>query len=322
MSALQGVVALTEVANKHCHPVGTVPMRVLIAGASGRVGSALVELLRNERRFESIAGEFDISDRGAVEAAPGGRRPDVVVNCAALADVDRCEREPVDAVLANAVGVRVLGAAAARWNAALVHLSTDYVFDGESAAPYEEVATPSPINRYGLSKWWGEQEAARAVERHYIVRTSWLYADAGSDFAHKILDAARRPGELHVVEDQFGSPTYARDLAVGIAELLGSPCVLDRGWAGVFHVTNRGTTSRLDQARRILAAAGLRVALRGVPTVADGRAARRPLRSVLASSRWEAAGLTPLRAWESAQDECVARILAAEAAAVAGAAGG
>lgn len=290
-------------------------LRIVIVGAGGQVGSALSELLASDEYAELYAltrQSIDVTKRRLIDRAFQRIHPHLVVNCAAMTDVDACEREPEQAELANAEAVRLLAAASEFHRAAFVQLSTDYVFDGESLTGYAEDAVPNPINHYGRSKLHGEM-AARVASRSVVVRTSWVYSEKGNNFVTKILAAAKERPELAVVDDQRGNPTYARDLAPALVRLFTSPLFLERSFAATFHVMNSGTCTRYDQAVAVARAAGLNTSFRRIQTGEDGRPARRPRAAVLLSRRWEAAGLPPLRPWRDAVEDCVRRITGAPA---------
>lgn len=222
-------------------------------------------------------------------------RPAWVVHAAAWTDVDGCERDPERADLVNGEGTRRVAEACRACGAVLVYLSTDYVFDGRKGAPYVETDPVSPLSAYARSKVAGE-EAVRAVSpRWAIVRTAWLFGVSGKNFVKTIVEKAAAGGPLRVVDDQVGSPTYARDLAAAIA------CLASRGLSGTYHVTNAGSCSWYEFTRAILTEAGMpHVPVAPMTTAELGRPAARPAFSVLANHAWAGAGLRPLRPWREA----------------------
>jgi dTDP-4-dehydrorhamnose reductase len=189
---------------------------------------------------------IDLMRRGILELGPR-----LVVNCAGYTAVDRAESEPELARAVNAAGAGRVAEACARAGSALVHLSTDFVFDGNSRRPYREDDPPGPVNAYGRSKLEGERLVLAAHPGALVVRTAWLFGPGRADFVDKVLAQARAGGRLRVVEDQIGSPTYSRDLA---AEVL---ALADKGVSGVVHAANSGRASRLELARRALELSGL-----------------------------------------------------------------
>jgi dTDP-4-dehydrorhamnose reductase len=275
------------------------PDRIAVTGARGRLGSALMALLPNG--FAWSRPEYDLDDPGAAEALLERDRPELVIHAAAWTDVDGCARQPDLARRRNSSAVKELAAACARRKVALALVSTNEVFDGNRSdgRGYSESDPTYPLNPYGVSKLEGEQAAREVMssESLWIVRTAWLYGPPGNDFPTKIIAAADRlaDGEaLKVVSDEWGSPTYAPDLAAGILALL------ERSRAGLFHLVNGGETTRHDWAAAILRAC--RPARRLIPISRDEfeRSSRAPRWAVLDASRAREHGGVDLRQWEDA----------------------
>ena len=201
-------------------------MKVLITGAKGMLGQDMVAEFQR-RDYEVHAADhqtLDITDIQAVRAAITALRPDIVVNCAAYTDVDKAESEPEIAMRVNGLGPRNLALACEATGAVLLHISTDYVFDGEKEGPYEIWDTPNPINVYGKSKLWGENYVRSLMHRYFIVRTSWLFGKGGRNFVTTMLELAKRGEPIRVVNDQRGCPTYTVDLARACVDLVESGC--------------------------------------------------------------------------------------------------
>lgn len=269
--------------------------RVLVTGATGQVGSYLVPLLRGHEVVACGHRELDIADREAVEQVVGGAQPDVVVNLAAMTDVDGCETDPEQAYRNNALAVRWLAIAANRVGAHLVQVSTDYVFDGAANAPYREWDPTHPISVYGRSKLGGERECIDHASSWAILRTSWVYGRRGGDFVSWVLDAEANGTLRGLIDDQTGSPTYAADLAQTIVS------VATRRATGIFHAANHGAATRLEQGCAALEFAGRDASgITGMPTSALPRPAARPRYSALADTALAAAGITPMRDWRDA----------------------
>ncbi len=284
----------------------------MITGAGGQVGRLLVDAAR--RRGYDVAAltraDLDITDAAAVRGHvhPG----DLVVNCAAFTNVDAAESEPEAAHAINAVGPGVLAAACASAGAGLVHISTDYVFSGdvfsgEAGRSYEVDDPTGPTCVYGATKLAGEQAVLAAMRDSrdvYVVRTSWVYTGGdGSDFVAVMRRLATTTDRvLDVVDDQTGSPTYARDLVSALLEIAAG------GVRGpILHVANAGAVSRYEQARAVFAELGQDPErVRPVGTDAVPRPARRPVCSALSMAASVRAGLTPLRPWREALAEAVA----------------
>jgi len=223
---------------------------VLLVGANGQLGSACASLLSG-RAVALGHRQLDIADRRAVEDAFRRYRPTQVINCAAATDVDRCEKDHEYADRANRQGPLLLARLAAASGATLVHISTDYVFDGQKPAPYVEEDLPRPLNYYGLSKLRGEEAVLSACASALVVRTSWVFGRSAGSFPHKVLSWAGSASAIRVAADQRGSPTYAPDLAVALLRLL------EQGATGIYHLAGRGCASRLELAEEVLRAAGI-----------------------------------------------------------------
>ncbi len=266
--------------------------RLLLFGCEGQVGRALAALEwagHEVRAFSRTAADI------ATERAAGlieQVRPAVVINAAAYTSVEGAERAPDAAHAVNAQAVAQLAAACARVGAWLVHYSTDYVFDGEKAAPYVEGDTPHPLNAYGESKLAGEQAIAQSGCRHLILRTSWVYSREGENFINKILARARAGAALSVVNDQFGAPTWAHALALATQAALGT--INERGsgaaaLCGLYHLTAAGRCSWHTLAEEVLRLQKLAVPVRAVSAAQFASAARRPGNSCLDSTKFAAA---------------------------------
>ncbi len=201
--------------------------------------------------------DFDLTDRERVLRILGEQRPEIILNCAAYTDVDGCETNEELATRVNGHGPGHLAEAARETGAALVHISTDYVFDGRKETPYTEDDSPNPLSAYGRSKLRGEEAIlASGLERFFIVRTSWLYGPAGKNFVETIVRLAGEREELRIIADQVGSPTYTRDLAQAIFHLLALPQPASRvpraGPYGIYHFSNTGVCSWHEFAREIV----------------------------------------------------------------------
>jgi len=280
--------------------------RWLIAGCRGQLGHALSERLSAQPGCEIVAAvdreELDLADPQAVAGLFDGlasKPPDIAVNAAAFTQVDRCEREPEAAERGNAVVPARLAEACRKRGIRLVHVSTDYVFSGDSVVAYREQDAPRPRSVYGRSKLAGEENVLTTLSDALIVRTSWLFG-RGRNFIASILAQARdqRAGlasdPLRVVDDQYGRPTYAHDLAEAILYLV------ERGARGLYHVANHGVASWWELARESLDAAGYEdLSVERIRTDELKLSAPRPLRSVLDCSKAEALGVK-MRNWREA----------------------
>ncbi|HYS05981.1 MAG TPA: dTDP-4-dehydrorhamnose reductase [Candidatus Dormibacteraeota bacterium] len=269
----------------------------LVLGAGGMLGRAVTEALEEAYpgTIAATRAEADVTDGFRLEAEVERLRPDVVINCAAYTDVDGCEIDRDRARRVNAEGAGNVAMAAAATGSRVVQVSTDFVFDGRRGVPYTEDDPPAPLSEYGRSKLDGERRVAAATSEHLIVRTSWLYGLGRSNFVDSIRTRAANGGTLRVVNDQFGSPTYAVDLARALLLLI------DRNARGLVHFANAGVCSRYDLAREILAAGGSGTGeLKAITTGEAGRIAVRPAYSALDTSLYSRlTGQSP-RAWQEA----------------------
>ena len=275
-------------------------MRVLVTGSLGQLGSEFVGQL-GARESDHVLGldrpEIDITDPESVASAFRGFAPDVVINCAAWTAVDDAETHEAAALHVNAEGPRVLAAACSAAGAWLVQISTDYVFAGDASAPYAIDAAPAPRSAYGRTKLAGEIAVQAGLpDAHYLVRTAWLYGLQGNNFVKTMLKLQRERETVSVVDDQFGQPTYARDLAAQILLLLDA-----RPAAGTFHATNAGATNWYEFTRAIFEQVGADPArVLATDSSTFVRPAPRPAYSVLGHECWAAAGLPGMRDWREA----------------------
>ncbi|ULL17947.1 dTDP-4-dehydrorhamnose reductase [Paenibacillus sp. H1-7] len=271
-------------------------MKVLITGAGGQLGHDLIRVLSGSHQlFAHTRTDLNIADEQAVYAAIRKAQPDIIINAAAHTNVDLAEQQANEAYLINSIGTNHVARAAAEAGAKLVHISTDYVFDGSKRTPYTESDRPNPINIYGNSKLHAEKFVELACERYFILRTSWLYGRTGSNFVTKVASLARQKEEISVVDDQFGSPTYTLDLARFIEQLM------QTDHYGLYHASNRGYCSRFEFAQEILRTLQLEH-VRLVPVSSDAfvTPAERPAYSVFDDEAIRRNRLPRLRPWKEA----------------------
>lgn len=281
-------------------------MRWLVAGSGGMLGQDVARRLSTTGADVTLADRsaLDITDAAAVDALVSGH--DVVVNCAAWAAVDDAESREAEAFAVNATGPSLLARSAHRTGARLVHVSTDYVFDGRGTSPYAEDAAVGPTSAYGRTKAAGEWAVRAEAEDHLIVRTAWLYGAGGGCFPKTIARAAAQRGALDVVDDQVGQPTWTVDLADLVVRLVeaGAP-------SGTYHGTSSGQTSWFGFARAVVAAAGMDPEIVS-PTTSEGfvRPAPRPAYSVLGHDALERIGVAPIADWASRWEAGSGQVLA------------
>jgi dTDP-4-dehydrorhamnose reductase len=256
-------------------------MKILVTGAGGMLGRDVVLAAGNAGHDVIGFGhtELDVTDADVVAKKFDLERPDVVINCAAWTDVDGAEEAEEAAMAVNGAGAGNVAAAAAEHGAAVVYVSSDYVFDGAKGSPYVETDQPSPLSAYGRTKLAGEEATVAANRRHFLVRSSWLFGIGGSNFVETMLRLAADQSEVLVVHDQVGSPTYTWHLAYGIARLI------EGIEFGIHHMAAAGSCSWYDFAQEIFEQAKVECKVLGATTEMLARPAPRPAYSVLDTER-------------------------------------
>ncbi len=270
-------------------------MKVLITGSNGMLGSDLVKVLENEHELITTTSKIlDITDKENTVNFIEKNNPDIVINCAAYTNVDGCEENVDLAFKVNGEGVENLAVACNNIDCPLVHISTDYVFNGKNSRPWVEDDEVGPISVYGKSKLEGETAILEILDKYFIIRTAWLYGENGGNFPKTMLDLASHHPELTVVTDEVGCPTYTSDLAEAIKKLI----VTD--YYGIYHITNSGSCSWYDFAKYIFEIADVTVEVTPVKAVEFARPAPRPSYSVLENKKWIENGFEPLRSYKEA----------------------
>jgi len=269
---------------------------LLVTGARGMLATDVAREFSREFEVKALSRtELDITRTKAVSATVARYRPEAVINCAAFTRVDDCESMKGTAFEVNARGPLNLASACNKYGALLVHVSTDYVFDGKAATPWKEDNTCRPLNVYGESKLQGEIFIRQTFDNYIIIRTSWLFGLHGPNFIKTMLDLSQARTELAVVDDQEGSPTYTRDLARGIRDLMAANA------KGVFHCSNSGSCTWFDLCSFVFEKRNITdVRLKPVPTTSFPRLARRPSYSVLDNTRFAETAGYRLRSWQEA----------------------
>jgi dTDP-4-dehydrorhamnose reductase len=279
--------------------------RVLITGGTGQLGSDLREQLDGDPVVHAFShAELDIADDDAVARAIETLKPEVVFNCAAYHNVDLCETTEEQALRINVVAVKRMAERCRAAGAKLVHLSTNYVFDGRREEPYGESDLPSPRSVYAQSKLGGEYAALAYSENALVVRGAGLYGlhgsgQKGGNFVTRMLERARSADQVRMVSDQRLQPTFTRDLATALIE------AVDAGVDGVLHLTAGGECSWFEFTQAIYEIAGVEVEIDAIETPAGGT--DRPRNGVLARTRADELGLTPLRHWREALEDYMQR---------------
>ena len=269
-------------------------MKILITGAYGMLGSDLREVLKNHELIATGSKDLDITDKEKVIEFISQNSPEIVINAAAYTAVDDCETSYDDAYAVNAIGPRNLAIACNKLGIPLIHISTDYVFDGSKRTPLVENDKLGPQSVYGKTKLEGEKFIQENTDKYFILRTAWLYGLHGNNFVKTMLGLAENHDEITVVDDQIGSPTYSLDLAVSIANILNSDKY------GIYHLTNEGECSWCEFSKRIFDLSNIDVKVIPVSTEEFPRPAPRPHYSVLSNQKWIKAGFPPMRDYKEA----------------------
>ncbi len=286
---------------------------ILVTGGNGQLGQELKRLSDNHAAsfiFTDTA-ELDITDRAAVTAFFDAHQIDVCINCAAYTAVDRAEEEQAAAHRVNVAGPENLALACQHYGAMLLHISTDFVFDGKACRPYPVTATAAPLGVYGETKRQGEVKVLEAhPEGTAIVRTSWLYSAYGGNFVKTMLRLGKERESLQVIADQVGTPTWARDLAVALLAMADRYFADDspRQLRGIYHFSNEGVASWYDFAKAVFDLAGLPVTVRPIPTEAYPTPATRPAYSVLDKSHFKQTFNVAIPYWRDSLAACLKEI--------------
>jgi dTDP-4-dehydrorhamnose reductase len=293
--------------------------RILITGSNGQLGWELQRLLSERHEVTALdRNGLNLADANAIRRVVRDVRPDIILNPAAYTAVDKAESEAQIALAVNGAAPGILAEEARKLNAALVHYSTDYVFDGSKTAPYVEDDAPNPQGVYGATKLLGESAVRAAGGRHLILRTSWVYGVHGGNFVKTILRLAKERDELRIVADQFGAPTWARDLALATSTILQrwEEKNFDERFSGLYHLTAQGRTNWHAYAEEIvrlarnfdatLAARALNI--RAIATHEYPMAAKRPVNSVLENKKTREAFGVELPTWRESLAMCVKEI--------------
>ncbi|MGC4235196.1 MAG: dTDP-4-dehydrorhamnose reductase [Niabella sp.] len=282
--------------------------KILVTGSNGQLGSEIRELSNRYPEYIFLftdKEELSIIDEKAVNTFFDEHQPAFCINCAAYTAVDKAEdpaeRPLVEALNADAAGY--LAKACARHHAKLIHISTDYVFDGNSTVPYKETDITEPTSVYGITKLSGEQQAM-AYTDSIIIRTAWVYSPYGKNFVKTMLHLMHNKPHISVVSDQYGTPTYAADLAAVIMQIVAS----DKWYPGVYHYTNEGQISWYEFALAIKEITGAACEVKAIPTSEYPTPARRPAWSVLDKSKIREVYSIAIPGWRKSLEACISKI--------------
>lgn len=285
-------------------------MRLLITGSNGQLGSEIKDLKTNFKKIDFVfkdLPEFDICDFGLVNNFIINQNIDAVINCAAYTDVDKSEDNPEIAEKVNSIGVSNLVNALDNVNGRLIHISTDYVFDGSHSEPYIELDSVSPIGIYGKTKRSGELAVINSKIDAIVIRTSWLYSSHGSNFLKTMMHLGNQKASINVIFDQIGTPTYAKDLAKTCLDILSNSAKISKK-GKIYHYSNEGVASWYDFAIKIMKITDENCIIKPIQTKDYPTLAKRPQYSVLNKSKIKRDFKIDIPHWEDSLKNCINKI--------------
>ena len=285
-------------------------MKILVTGSNGQLGNELKVLAEAYPCFNFVftdVAELDITSEIEVELMVKTEKPAAIINCAAYTAVDKAEKEDNLAFLINATAVGNLARVSSLHGVLLIHISTDYVFDGKGFRPYQEDDPTNPVSLYAKSKHAGEQQVQSYADKALIIRTSWLYSEFGTNFVKTIMKYGKERGQLNVVFDQIGTPTYARDLAKTILDILKIQPFSEG--VEIYNYSNEGVTSWYDFAKAIIEFSGIDCIINPIETKDYPLPAVRPCYSVFNKSKIKHRFQIKIPFWRDSLKECIERIL-------------
>jgi dTDP-4-dehydrorhamnose reductase len=276
-------------------------MVVLVTGANGQLGQAIEFISGNYPEINFVfcaSAELDITNKENCKEVFIKYKPNFCVNAAAYTAVDKAESEPEKAYLTNVIGAKNLAETCKEQSAILLHISTDFIFDGNQTKPYTELDTPSPTGVYGQTKLDGEKAIQEILKQHFIIRTSWVYSQFGNNFMKTMLRLASERDTLSVVNDQIGTPTNAVDLAEVLIKIISSDSQLLTSNFGIYNFSNEGHCSWYDFAKKIFEINNIKIDLKPIPTSSYPTPAKRPSQSVLDKSKIKSIFCVIIDCWE------------------------
>ena len=282
-------------------------MKILITGANGQLGITLQDVLKDHQLILTDREELDITNANAVNSFVGEKKPDVIINAAAYTAVDKAEEEIDTATKINVDGAKNLAIAAKKINALFLHISTDFVFDGEKKIPYIESDLPCPLSVYGQTKFDAEKAVEKINRQYFILRTAWLYSPFGKNFVKTMIKLGQEKDEIKVVSDQIGCPTYAYDLADAIRKLIekaNSYQLTAKSYYGLYHFAGSGSCSWYEFASEIIKLSGGKAKVLPITTAEFDAIAPRPAYSVLDCSKIKSLGIKTIP-WQESLKRCI-----------------
>ena len=269
-------------------------MKIFVIGTNGQLGREIKRQFgKKYKLFLHDIDTLDITDINSIDHVIGDVKPDILINAAAYTNVEKAEEDCDNAFKVNAIGAENLAIICKKYDVKLVHISTDYVFDGTKDTPYDEFDHHNPLSVYGKSKSWGEKLIQQVGGKYFILRTSWLYGD-GNNFVRTMLRLAKEKSEIAVVGDQYGTPTYTKDLCWCIEKLIHTE------FYGIYHASNEGNCSWCEFAKEIMTVAECKTIIRSLTTAEYPVKAQRPMCSIMENRLLKLRGLNVMRSWQDA----------------------
>jgi dTDP-4-dehydrorhamnose reductase len=283
--------------------LNSVNKNILVTGANGQLGSEIKYLSKFHNinfTFTDIE-ELDITSMDEIEGFFSSQEFGYIINCAAYTAVDKAEEEKEEADLANHIAVKNLAVMSSKFNAKLIHISTDFVFDGSSSIPFTEEDKTNPVSVYGKTKLAGEKAVLKHGSEVIIIRTSWLYSSFGNNFVKTMIGLTKKRNSIGIVFDQLGTPTYARDLAEAVLNIINSQDFL----TGVYHYSNEGVASWYDFTKAIVEIAGIKCSIDPIETYQYPTPAKRPAYSILNKAKIKKAYNMEIPYWKTSLEKCI-----------------
>lgn len=283
--------------------MNSVKKNILVTGANGQLGSEIKYLSKFHNinfTFTDIE-ELDITSMDEIEGFFSSQEFGYIINCAAYTAVDKAEEEKEEADLANHIAVKNLAVMSSKFNAKLIHISTDFVFDGSSSIPFTEEDKTNPVSVYGKTKLAGEKAVLKHGSEVIIIRTSWLYSSFGNNFVKTMIGLTKKRNSIGIVFDQLGTPTYARDLAEAILNIINSQDFL----TGVYHYSNEGVASWYDFTKAIVEIAGIKCSIDPIETYQYPTPAKRPAYSILNKAKIKKVYNMEIPYWKTSLEKCI-----------------
>jgi dTDP-4-dehydrorhamnose reductase len=284
-------------------------MVVLVTGSNGQLGQAIQSIVGNYPSIDFVfcsSSELDITSLNECDAVFQKHKPQFCINTAAYTAVDKAESQPDKANLINVIGIKNIAEVCKKHNSTLIHISTDFIFDGTSVIPYSEKDSPNPTSVYGQTKLNGEIAIQNVLEKHFIIRTSWVYSQFGNNFMKTMLRLGKEKDSLSVVNDQIGTPTNAVDLAETLILIIRTQHLTPntKNLYGVYNFSNEGQCSWYDFASEIFKINNIKINLKGIPTEEYPTAAKRPKYSVLDKTKIKTTFGIPIENWRDSLKKC------------------